>query len=118
MARIEKTVKIDAPIEAVYEYAATVATIPELYVDYGAHGFENSLPRVLITTRFLGIEAWQWLALIGAVLVAWAGGFLLGTLVMGLARRIAEKTQTDWDDELVAACPRTVHGVPDAMLRS
>jgi small-conductance mechanosensitive channel len=81
----------------------TVSMIPELYKDFGARGWEDRLPKVLVTTKFFGVEAWQWIALVTALLLSWAGGYLLGTLFIGIARRIAKRTATQWDDELVEA---------------
>jgi len=81
----------------------TVSMIPELYKEHGARGWEDRLPRVLVTTKFFGVEAWQWLALAFALLVSWLGGYLIGTLVASIARRIAKRTATEWDDELVTA---------------
>lgn len=81
----------------------TVTMIPELYKEHGARGWEDRLPRVLVTTRFFSIEAWQWIALLSAMLFSWLAGHVLGTLAVGFARRIAKRTETPWDDELVVA---------------
>ncbi len=81
----------------------TVSVIPELYKEFGASGWEDRLPRVLVTTRIFGVEAWQWLALSFAFAVSYVGGWLLGSILIGLARRIAMRTKTPWDDELVLA---------------
>lgn len=81
----------------------TVTMIPELYKDYGARGWEDRLPRVLVTTKFFGVEAWQWIALVVALMLSWGGGYLLGSLLIGIARRISKRTATEWDDELVEA---------------
>lgn len=81
----------------------TVSMVPELYKEHGAHGWEDRIPRILVTMRFFGIEAWQWLALFAALCVAWLAGYLLGTLLIGVGRRIAKRTSTPWDDELVTA---------------
>jgi MscS family membrane protein len=45
---------------------------------------------------------WQWLALIAMLLVAWAGGTLLGRASLAILQRMAAQTTTLWDDALVA----------------
>lgn len=81
----------------------TVQTIPELYLEHGARGWEERLPPVLVRTRIFGVEAWQWLALLAAAVLSWIGGYVGGSIVAGIARRIASRTRTPWDDELVVA---------------
>ena len=49
-----------------------------------------------------GILYWQWLALPVLLLLAWILGSLLGRLTRGILARIAARTATRWDDELVA----------------
>lgn len=81
----------------------TVQSIPDLYKEHGARGWEDRLPRVLVMTKLFGVEAWQWLALLVALVAAWSGGWLVGSLLASVALRIARRTRTDWDDALVLA---------------
>jgi small-conductance mechanosensitive channel len=81
----------------------TVQSIPEMYERHGARGWEDKLPRVLVLTKLFGVELWQWLALAASLVFGWAGGFVVGSLLVGLAKRIARRTRTDWDDALVEA---------------
>lgn len=81
----------------------TVQSIPELYKEHGARGWESKLPRWLVENKLLGVELWQWLALSVAGLTAWLGGWLLGTVLIGVALRIARRTRTPWDDALLGA---------------
>jgi len=81
----------------------TVSMIPELYKDHGARGWEDRLPRVFVTTKFFGAEVWQWIALVIALLLSWGGGYLIGSIAIGIVRRIAKASATLWDDELVSA---------------
>jgi small-conductance mechanosensitive channel len=94
----------------------TVTMIPELYKEHGAHGWEDRLPRVLVTTRFFSIEAWQWLALFVALFGSWAVGFLIGSVIAWLARKIAQRTRTEWDDELVDAARGPVRLIVAVMI--
>jgi small-conductance mechanosensitive channel len=94
----------------------TVSMIPELYKDYGARGWEDRIPKILVTTKFLGIEAWQWLALGAALLMGWAGGYLFGAVVIGLARHITKGTSTPWDDKLVEAARRPTRLIVGVMI--
>lgn len=81
----------------------TVQSIPDLYKEHGARGWEDRLPRLLVLTKLFGVELWQWLALLVALSLAYAGGYLVGSVAVGIARRIAKRTRTEWDDALVEA---------------
>jgi MscS family membrane protein len=65
----------------------TLAQIPELYSQLQAHQVETSLPSVLVKNQFLGMSAWQWLALILGIPVAAALGWLLAQILI-LPRRL------------------------------
>lgn len=81
----------------------TVQSIPDLYKEHGARGWEDRLPRVLVLNKLFGVELWQWLALLVALIAAWAGGYLIGSLAVGMVLRLARRTRTEWDDALVLA---------------
>lgn len=81
----------------------TVQSIPDLYKEHGAHGWEDRIPRVLVLNKLFGVELWQWLALVFALLFAWAGGWILGSVISSVALRIAKRTSTEWDDALILA---------------
>ena len=63
--------------------------------------FEPRLPDALRTPGPGGLLWWQWLAIPGALLVAWAIGAALGWLTRRLLGRVVEHTETEWDDELL-----------------
>src|SRR5207237_6402 len=42
-------------------------------------------------------------ALVLALVVSWLAGYLVGSILVGVARRIAKRTTTPWDDELIMA---------------
>jgi MscS family membrane protein len=46
---------------------------------------------------------WQWFALVALLLLAWLVGSLLGRATRWLLRKIAARTPSPWDDELVAS---------------
>ncbi len=81
----------------------TVTLVPQLWALHGAKGFEDKLPRVLVVTRVLGVEAWQWLALFAALLAAWIAGYLLGTGLHFVVKRVVRWTTSPWDDQLADA---------------
>ena len=60
----------------------TLARIPELYELVEAHQVESHVPQVLVKTRFLGMSAWLWLALLIAAPVAAGLAWLLIELVV------------------------------------
>lgn len=96
-------VRFDDGVQRWVVARTTVTMIPELYKEHGARGWEDRVPRVLVTTRLWGIEAWQWIALVLALIVSWLAGYALGSIVIGLGRRVAKRTTTPWDDELIVA---------------
>jgi MscS family membrane protein len=54
----------------------TLARLPELYDQSAVHQVETHLPHVLVSTQFLGLVLWQWLAMLIAIPVAAALGWL------------------------------------------
>ena len=65
---------------------ATVAIIPQLYGAFGPPGWESRLPAWMRSWSALGIPAWQWLALPGAIVVSLLFGWLLTWLIGPVAR--------------------------------
>ena len=55
--------------------ADTLSKVPELYDNLDAHQVESKLPQSLVRNVFLGMPAWQWLALLAATPVALAIGW-------------------------------------------
>jgi MscS family membrane protein len=67
--------------------AASVATIPGLFAQYG-HGLHRELlPRVFLETEFLDTQLWQWLALPLLIAVGYGLGLLVTTLGFRLLQR-------------------------------
>ncbi len=54
----------------------TLARLPELYDQAAVHQVETHLPHALVSHEFLGLPLWQWLAILIAVPVAAALGWL------------------------------------------
>ena len=59
----------------------TLAKVPELYDQVEARQVESRLPNVLVKHLFAGMPAWQWLALVVALPVAAAVGWLVLALL-------------------------------------
>jgi small-conductance mechanosensitive channel len=78
---------------------ATVLAVPRLYQQYGPGWIGEVLPAVLVDTRILEVEAWQWIGVASALAVLAA--LLLGALLGMLNRRLARTTRLDWDRRLV-----------------
>jgi len=72
--------------------------------------FEPRLPAALREAGPGGLLWWQWLALPAALAIAWALGSLLGWLTRRALGKLAARTETLWDDELLrqVARPLTV----------
>jgi small-conductance mechanosensitive channel len=93
--------RLKAPERWVFS-AGTLTRVPELYAAHGPSPIEAYLPPVLLR-RTLGMAWWQWLGMLGAVVIAFAGGRLLAFLTTRVGARLAARTRVPWDDELVLA---------------
>ncbi len=73
-------------------------------------GFRLSehLPDALHTVGPFGIEAWQWAALVALIPVSFGLGILLDRPARWLALRVARRTDTAFDDALIAAARQPV----------
>src|SRR6202158_2113175 len=67
--------------------AETLSKVPELYDNIKAHQVENKLPRSLVQNAFLGMPLWQWLALLAAIPLAFAIGWVV-VLLLAIPRRL------------------------------
>jgi MscS family membrane protein len=67
--------------------ADTLSKVSELYDNVEAHLIENKLPQSLVRNVFLGMQLWQWLALIAAIPVAFAIGWAM-VLLLAIPRRL------------------------------
>ncbi len=80
--------------------AETLAKVPELYDLVQAREVEHKLPAVLVKHQFGGMPLWQWLALVIAVPVAAALGWVLVALlaipVRWWARRRGQMDVASW----------------------
>ena len=80
--------------------AETLAKVPELYDLVQAREVEHKLPAVLVKHEFGGMPLWQWLALVIAVPVAAALGWVLVALlaipVRWWARRRGQMDVASW----------------------
>jgi MscS family membrane protein len=61
--------------------ADTLSKVPELYDNVEAHQVENRLPQILVRNVFLGMQFWQWLALLAATPIAIAIGWAMVLLL-------------------------------------
>ncbi len=78
----------------------TLAKIPELYDQVEARQVEHKLPAILVKHEIAGMPLWQWLALLVAVLVAGALGWLVVVLLeiplRWWARRRGQMDVANW----------------------
>jgi small-conductance mechanosensitive channel len=86
--------------DAVWVFSrSTVAAIPGLYAMHGPSWIEAALPAGA-HVRLWEMELWQWLGLVLVFLVAGVGGALLARLTLHLGGRVAQRTESAWDDDL------------------
>jgi len=83
--------------------AATLAQVDELYAELPFNWIREQLPAPLLKVGPFDILYWQWIAL--AILIPLAGfiGLMLGPPTRALLRKLVSKTDTEFDDRLVAA---------------
>ncbi|MGC4121502.1 MAG: mechanosensitive ion channel family protein [Myxococcales bacterium] len=83
--------------------ADTVSAIDEVYAKLG-YGFAgNHLPAFFFEWEAWGVQLWQWLGLILALLLSLLAGSFFGALAQKVLARLATRTSWSWDDELVEA---------------
>lgn len=67
--------------------AETLSKVPDLYDNLEAHQVETRLPQSLVRNVFLGMPLWQWLALVVAIPLAIAIGWMV-VLLLAIPRRL------------------------------
>ena len=75
----------------------TLAKVPDLYDRLEVHQVEARLPNFMVRWQFLGLPAWQWLAILLAIPLAAGLGWLLVSIV-GLAGKLrrGQPPRTAW----------------------
>jgi MscS family membrane protein len=66
---------------------STVARVPGLYAEFGEGPLAEVLPAALVSHEFLGAQAWEWLALPAALVLAFGVAFLATAAARWLLRR-------------------------------
>lgn len=83
--------------------AQTVANIDRLYEKYGPGWAGDYLPPVFFNVQFAGVQLWQWIGLLFALVLA----FIFGRVAAFFSRKVLIKaaafTTWDWDDKIVEA---------------
>lgn len=95
---------------------ATVASVDRLY---GAHGYGwlgDYMPLAFFVVSFAGLQLWQWLAVLAALVVGWAVSRVLGRWVVAVAGRLSRRTAVTWDDVIVTAITGPVRFVLWALI--
>ena len=83
--------------------SATVARIPALYDEFGYGPLEEWLPAWMLEANLFAIALWQWLGLMALVVLAFLISWLAANGVLALGRPLVARSQTDFDDRLLAA---------------
>jgi MscS family membrane protein len=83
--------------------SATVARIPALSDEFGYGPLEAWLPAWMLAANLFAIALWQWLGLMTLVVLAFLISWLAANGVLALGRPLVARSQTDFDDRLLAA---------------
>ena len=83
--------------------SATVARIPALYGEFGYGPLEAWLPAWMLESNLFTIAIWQWLGLMLLIIVAFMISWIAANAVLVLGRPLVARSQTDFDDRLLAA---------------
>jgi small-conductance mechanosensitive channel len=78
---------------------ATVAATPDLYETRSPGALERVVPAAL-KARVGALQAWQWLGLAAAALLASFTSLLVAGIVLRVAAAVARRTRASWDDEM------------------
>jgi MscS family membrane protein len=71
----------------------TLTKVPDLYEQLEVHQMESRLPNFLVQNNFLGMSAWQWIALLLAIPIATLLGWLAAWLI-GIPRKLLRRPLT------------------------
>ena len=81
----------------------TTSTIDALYRSHGYGWIGDHLPSLFFSLSFLGIQLWQWTALVLALVLGYAAARLIGHAFLVLLGALSRRTRVTWDDALVRA---------------
>lgn len=82
---------------------ATVVQVDALYDELPDYWIREHLPAALLAAGPFAVLYWQWIALLVLIPLSGVIGLLLGRPTRGLLKRLVAKTDTDFDDKLVAS---------------
>lgn len=82
--------------------SATVGRVDGWYDKLPDRWLLEHLPPILLRRGPRDLLWWQWLGMLGGLLVATVSGALVSRLACGVLRRIANRTRTTFDDRLVS----------------
>ena len=83
--------------------SVTVARIPALDDEFGLGALEAWLPAWMLEVNLLAIALWQWLGLMVLIVLAFLISWIAANAVLALGRPLVARSQTDFDDRLLAA---------------
>jgi MscS family membrane protein len=79
----------------------TVAQVPALYEEFGYGTLESLLPEIFFEVQFIGIQLWQWIALLILVLIAAAASWLMAVVILRVFQPLLARTKVLLDDRLM-----------------
>ncbi len=83
--------------------SSVVASVPELYEEFGYGPMGEVLPRAFFESQLLEVQLWQWIALLLLATLAYASAWLIASLGRLALRPVVGRTDSDFDDKVLAA---------------
>lgn len=87
---------------SIWKFAGvTVVQVPVLYEEFGYGTLESLLPQIFFEVQFIGIQLWQWIALLILVLVAAVVSWLAAVVILRVFQPLLARTKAFLDDRLM-----------------
>ena len=80
---------------------STLARVDAWYRVLPSRWLVERLPRAFARPGPFGVQPWQWLAILGALVVGALGALACGWLTRRVFRALAHRTKTKWDDHAI-----------------
>jgi len=81
--------------------SATIEQVPEAYSELSSHSIDEYIPVWLVKRGWLSIPLWQWIALLGGLIIAIGVSSLLRGVVLPVLRRVVGSVVSSQDHHML-----------------